>query len=113
MNMDILESADGTRCVRLHGRLDAPGADAIDLRFTAAVAAPGHHAIVDLSDVTFIASMGIRLLIGTARALHTKGARMILFGAQGMVLDVLQDASIDQIIPMVASEQLAREQLAA
>jgi anti-anti-sigma factor len=113
MNMDIIESPDGTRCVRLHGRLDAPGADAIGVRFTAAVAAPGHHAIVDLSDVVFVASMGLRLLIGTARALHNKGARMILFGAQGMVLEVLQEASIDQIVPIVASESLAREQLSA
>jgi anti-anti-sigma factor len=113
MNMDISELTGGITCVRLHGRLDAPGADAIGLKFTAAVAAVGRHSVIDMSDVDFIASMGIRLLIGTARAMNSKGAKMVLFGARGMVLEVLQDASIDQIIPVVDSEALALEHIAA
>lgn len=112
MHIDLYETPDGVNCVRLHGRLDTVGADAIDLRFNAAVVAPGRPAIVDLSDVSFIASMGIRLLIGVARGLRAKGIRLALFGAQGMVRDVLEQAAIDQIIPIVDSEADALERLA-
>jgi len=112
MTLDILELPTGITCVRLHGRLDAPGADAIDLRFTAAVVAPGRDAIIDLTDVNFIASMGLRLLIGAARGLRAKRASLALFGAQGLVSDVLKHASIDQIIPVVDTESAALARLA-
>ena len=98
--------------VRLAGRLDAPGADRIDIKFTAVVVARGHDAIIDLSGVTFIASMGLRLLISTARALALKKRTMVLFGAAEMVQEVLDDAAIDQIIPIVATEADALARIA-
>ncbi len=113
MNMSIVELESGVTCIRLDGRLDAPGADRIDLRFTAAAASGKHHTIVDLGGVSFVASMGLRLLISTARALHVKGGRMVMFGAQDLVRDVLEQAAVDQIIPLVETEQQALEQLQA
>ncbi len=38
---------------------------------------------------------------------------MVLFGAQDLVLNVIEQAAIDQIIPIVATEQQARERLSA
>ncbi|MBA4176242.1 MAG: anti-anti-sigma factor [Leptothrix sp. (in: Bacteria)] len=111
MNMSTSELASGVTCIRLNGRLDAPGADLIDLRFTATAAAGKHHTIVDLRGVSFVASMGLRLLISTARALHLKGASMVLFGAQELVRDVLEQAAVDQIIPLVGTEREAIEHL--
>jgi anti-anti-sigma factor len=67
--------------------------------------------MVDLAGVSFIASMGLRLLISAARTLHVKGRQMVLFGATGPVREVLEQAAIDQIIPLVDSEAQARERL--
>lgn len=100
-------------CVRLRGRLDAAGADRIDAPFTARVVAAGRPAVIDLSEVSFIASMGIRLLISGARGLDRKGAKMVLFGARDLVRTVLQEAAIDQIIPLVDDEPQALRALAA
>lgn len=110
MNIDIEELDGRITCVRMAGRLDAPGADAIGSRFTAAIAPKAQDAVVDMRGVTFIASMGLRLLISTARALDLKGRRMVLFGASEHVQGVLDDAAIDQIIPVVRTE---RDALAA
>ena len=38
---------------------------------------------------------------------------MVLFGAQDLVLNVIEQAAIDQIIPIVATEQQARERLSS
>lgn len=104
MEMNITE-IDGTLTkVQLQGRLDAMGADRIGLRFTAGVAGQPRDAIVDLSGVSFVASLGLRLLISTARALDGKGAKLVLFGAQELVQGVFDDAALDQIIPIVATE---------
>jgi len=111
MDMVVSEPETGVTCIRLTGRLDAPGADRIDLRFTAHAAAGTHHALVDLTGVSFVASMGLRLLISAARALHVKGRRMVLFGASGAVREVLEQTAIDQIIPLVDGETQALQSL--
>jgi anti-anti-sigma factor len=113
MEMTLTELAGPITCVRLHGRLDAAGADAIGVRFTAAVVASGHDAVVDLSDVSFVASMGIRLLISVARAIGTKGHRVALFGASGPVQGVLDDVALDQLMPVAPTESEALAALAA
>jgi anti-anti-sigma factor len=73
----------------------------------------GRDTVVDLSGVSFVASMGIRLLIASARGLRQKGATLVLFGAQGLVYTALDQAALDQIIPIVATEQQAIERLTA
>ncbi len=113
MNLDIEELDGGISCVRLAGRLDAPGADAIGTRFTAAVVARGQDAVIDMRGVSFIASMGLRLLISNARSLDLKGRRMVLFGATEMVQGVLDDAALDQIMPIVRTERDALAVLAS
>jgi anti-sigma B factor antagonist len=113
MDMELTALEGGVTCARLHGRLDSSGADRIGIRFTAGVVAQGRPALVDLSGVSFIASMGIRLLISCAKGLKLKGAKMVLFGAQPMVLEVLEDAGLDQILDIVGNEQDALARVAA
>ena len=113
MDMQVSELGGNVTCIRLAGRLDAPGADSIDTQFTAAVVAHARDAVIDLSGVSFVASMGIRLLIAGARGLRQKGANMVLFGAQELVYTALDQAALDQIIPIVATELQAIERLTA
>lgn len=95
----------------LHGRLDTAGVDKIETRFTASVVPAGRHAVVDLSGVTFVSSMGIRMLLASARALRLKQAKMVIFGAQQIVRESLDHASINTIIPVVDSEAAALDLL--
>lgn len=104
MELQVDDIGGAINCLRLTGRLDAPGADRIGLRFTAAGSAPGRHVLVDLSGVDFLASMGIRLLIATARAARARDSMFVMFGAQELVQTVLTDAAIDQIIPLFPTE---------
>ncbi len=111
MEMIVKTSLPEAVRVSLNGRLDAPGADQIDLRFTATLATAGQDVLVDLTQVSFVASMGLRLLISVARTLKLKGKRLVLFGAQPLVQNVFEQAAIDQLIPLAASEQEAIERL--
>lgn len=101
MELRVDEISPSMRCVSLSGRLDANGADRVGVPFTAAVSSPGRHALLDLSGVTFLASMGIRLLIASARSVDARDQKLVMFGAQDLVKSVLQEAAIDQIIPLV------------
>ena len=103
MELDVLDGAI-TR-VRLMGRMDTSGIDAIETRFTAALVAPGRSAVVDLARVTFLASMGVRMLIACARGLKNKGYKLVLYGAPDRVQEVLETVALDLIIPVVSSQQ--------
>ena len=113
MNMAVGTLDGGVTCIRLQGRLDTPGAGAIDLKFTSHVAAGEHGVVVDLSGVVYIASMGLRLLFAAARDLQRRGRVLVLFGASSQVQQVLDEAAIDQVIPIVATEAEALARLAA
>jgi anti-anti-sigma factor len=112
MEMTVTDLGSAAK-LALSGRLDAAGVDRIETRFTAAVVPSGRHALVDLSEVSFCASMGIRMLLATARALRGRNARMVLFGAQPLVKESLQHAGIDSLIPLADSESAAAALLQA
>lgn len=112
MDIEVTPLAPNLNRLRLIGRLDAATVDQIEVRLNAAAVAPGQDLIVDLSELAFIASMGIRLLITAARSLKAKGARMVLFGAQPLVREVLEHVALDQVVPIAADEAQARALLA-
>jgi len=99
MKMEITED-DGLVKVGLVGRLDTPGVDAIETRLTGALVPRGARAIVDLSGVEFIGSLGLRMFITIARALGRRGGKMVLYAPQSFVAQVLETASLDDLIPV-------------
>jgi anti-anti-sigma factor len=113
MEIQIDASNPDLRHVRLTGRLDSAGVGRVDTRFLAATAGSGRDSIADLTGVAFIASLGIRLLVEAARTLKSKGRRLVLVVADGLVRDTLRDGGIDQLIPTVATDAEARALLTA
>jgi anti-anti-sigma factor len=95
------------RRVALAGRLDTAGVDVVETRFGAAIVPNGKNTIVDLSEVTFLASMGIRMLISTTRALSRKGGKLVMYGAGPGVRDVIETTALTEIIPLAGNESEA------
>jgi anti-sigma B factor antagonist len=96
----LLESLpDGVTRVILNGRLDIQGAEKIDLPFS--TLSSHRKVIVDLSKVTFLASMGIRTIVLTARSVKSKGGAMVLLDPNADVENVLMVSGIDTLIPIV------------
>ena len=92
------------RRVVLVGRLDTAGVDVVETKFGAAIVPNGKNTIVDLSGVTFLASMGIRMLISTTRALSRKGSKLVMYGAAPGVREVIDTTQLTDIIPLAATE---------
>jgi anti-anti-sigma factor len=113
---DVLGS-DGSiklRKVVLAGRLDMLGMEDIALKLTSLTASQAMPVILDLRDVSFLASIGIRSIISSARALDQKGGRMvILLGANDLVKATLESTGIDDVITMVADEEQAERDVLA
>jgi len=106
-----MESVDlGPRLVKitLAGRLDTPGVDSIETRFIATLVPNANNAVIDMSQVDFISSMGIRMLVSAARSLKMRQAALSLFGVQDQVNQVLELVSIGQMIRVCDSESEAQ-----
>jgi anti-anti-sigma factor len=101
MQLEAIPRTDGITHVTLIGRLDVTGLHEVDIKFHGATAAHPRPAIVDLSGLEYIASLGMGMLISCAQSLRRKGHAMILVGAKGDVDTALRTAGIDQAIPMV------------
>ena len=97
------EAIEGFECVFLKGRLDIAGTQAVDLKFTALTATQRKPVMIDLSDVDFISSIGIRMLVSNAKSLGASAAKMVLVKPQRFVMDVLCTTGIDRLIPIADS----------
>jgi anti-sigma B factor antagonist len=90
----------GALVVTLLGRMDINGAMEIDVHFTNMVSAY-RSVIVDLSEVEFLASMGLRTLILGAKSVQsTKNGRMVLLNPRKEVERVLVSSGTDSLIPV-------------
>ena len=101
--LNVIERQDGITQVALSGQLDAAGLHKVDVAFHECTAGARQPAIVDMSDVAFIASLGMGMLLSCAKSLELKGAKMVLLNPQGMVDNVLRVAGIDTAIPIAKS----------
>ena len=108
MRFDVTPIEDRLILVTLEGKLDGAGAEVIGTPFTAALSGGGADAMLDLGQVPFMGSLGIRLLLSVARVMHRRGTKMVLFGATGPVAEVLEVAALDAIIPQAADQAAAR-----
>ena len=100
MAITFEDTQEPLRWIRLAGRLDMPGIDAISATFAELSAATSRQVIVDLSGVHFLVSFGIRELITNAKAIQKRGGRMVIFvGGNRAVRKTLETTGIDTLIP--------------
>lgn len=101
MNLSTEMLPGGVAKVILDGSLDIPGSQAIDLRFNV-IAGANKAVVVDLSAVTFVASIGIRTLLTGAKAIQLKGGKLVLFNPSAAVEKVLRVTGVDTLMPIFA-----------
>jgi anti-anti-sigma factor len=101
MPIDFEDSANEIRHIKISGRLDILGSGEIDAKFAALAATEKRHVVVDLTAITFLASIGIRSIISNAKAQHQRGGKMVLFvGENASVAKTLEMTGIDTLVPM-------------
>jgi anti-anti-sigma factor len=111
MEMVLQELEGGITRIGLAGDLDAKGAGEIDLRFQA-VAAGRDKVVVDLSQVGFLASIGIRTLIMAAKAQGRRGGRLVVLDPHPEVEKVLLTCGVDALLPILFGLDAALAHLA-
>lgn len=100
-NISFDDVGDDLRRINISGRLDTSGASSISGRLVELAGDPKKAVVVDLTEVQFLASIGIGALISSAKAVTGRGGKMALVVDHGSgVMSSLEVTGIDALIPI-------------
>lgn len=107
MELQFSELENGISQLKLIGVLDVQGVDAIGTKFAGYSTGDQSKVLVDLSEVEFLTSIGIRLLVTTAKSVVSRDGKLVLLNPNENVKSVLEMTGIMDIIPIHASLEQA------
>jgi anti-anti-sigma factor len=98
MELKVISTDDAYTHLALSGKLDVLGVGEIENKFIGYTAARKKNAVVDLSGVTFMGSMGLRIFLSAARSLGFEKKTLILLNPQPLVNEVLEASGITDVV---------------
>ena len=108
MRLQYNELENGIRLINLIGALDLSGSYSIEVEFVRHCAGDNVRVLVDLSEVDYISSIGVQMLVNAANSITSRGGKMALLGPQPSVLDVLDLTGILQVISIYSDLDSAK-----
>jgi anti-sigma B factor antagonist len=90
--------ANGTVVVTLQGELDMATAPGLGRALTEALDARPPAMVLDLTDLTFLDSTGIRILVTACRRAETDGCPFVLRSPRRSVLKALRLTGVDRLM---------------
>lgn len=98
------------RRITVSGRLDMEGTESVSARLMELVVAPKKGVVIDLSAVRFLASVGIRVLIASAKAVQQRGGKLAVVVAPGSTVSMsLEATGVDELIPVFTDSREAEQ----
>jgi len=113
MEIQYSELENNIRLIKLAGTLDIVGTGQIETQFAGYCGGENARVVVDLSEVDFLASIGIRLLTLIAKSVLSRGGKMVLLNPTPDVQNVLEITGIPAIIPIYSQLESAETVLLA
>ena len=107
MRLQYSELEDGIRLIKLSGALDSTGTPSVEVDFVRCCTGDNLCVLVDLSKVHYISSIGIPMLINSAKSIARRGGKMALLNPQRAVESVLEMTGIPLRIPIFPSAVIA------
>ena len=111
MEFAIERLDNGIKKITLRGRMDIDGTNQIDLRLSAETSMERANVVVDLSEVDFMASVGIGVLVRSYKALKLRGGKMVFLNPQKVVEMVLDRTLVNTLIPVYYDLKTACEKV--
>jgi anti-sigma B factor antagonist len=98
MELQVISADETCTHLALAGKLDIMGVGEIENKFLDYTAKRKTGAVIDLSGVTFTGSMGLRLFLSAAKALHREKKKLVLLNPRPMVKVVLDESGIGDVV---------------
>ena len=104
MSISYSDAGD-IRKIVISGRLDVDGTNSVASQLEELARAPKKGVVVDLSSLKFLASIGIRALVASAKEVKARGGKMVLVvNTASTVMMSIKATGIDQFVPVFGDE---------
>jgi anti-sigma B factor antagonist len=107
MELKVIKSDPRCTHIALAGKLDVAGEQEIGDEFRRLIDTRRTSFLVDMSQVAYLASLGIRLLFAGAKSLAEDGCKLVVVKPQPMVEETLLNSGTAKLIPISRSEEEA------
>jgi anti-anti-sigma factor len=107
------EVADGVAYCRIVGKIDALTSADLQAAVGSAISAGNPRVILDMREVTYISSAGLRVIVMTAKQAKAANGGLAVFGLQPATREVFEIAGLRTVIPIASNETEARSKLGA
>ena len=97
--------------VVIQGDIDTSTAPALQNALSEELDRGNIHAIIDMTNVRYVSSMGIRVFLSHLKKLRTAKGRLLLSGANKIVSDVFVMSGFSNYLEMLPDTESARKQL--
>lgn len=95
--------------IRITGRLDQDQAPLLENELSQLIQDACYHIIVDLSEVHYINSAGLRCLVGTWRKARERGGNLWLSGLNDRLSEVFSMVGFDKVFQIYPTVTMAQE----
>jgi anti-anti-sigma factor len=110
--MTVQYSIDGkVGVMTVAGRMDAESAPQFEEACAASIRDGAANLVVDVAELQYVSSMGLRSFLTVAKMLQKAGGKMPLCGMKGLVKEVFDLTHLTPLFPMFDSTQAAIESL--
>ena len=106
--MNVESRREGTSLIlKADGRVDGTNASEFQDAMKAEINETDRAVVLDLQDLTYISSAGLRVVLLIAKDLQRQGAKMAACSLSEPVREVFVISGFDKIIPLHASQDAA------
>jgi anti-sigma B factor antagonist len=93
--------------VAITGRVDGSTAGEFEAALTSLTDAGKFNIILDMSDVDFVSSAGLRVLVNTRKVVNSAGGKILLAEPSQQVIDTLDIAGLDVLFEQFEDRETA------
>jgi anti-anti-sigma factor len=93
--------------IKLSGRLDTVTAPALDAQLAPLLAEPRPKILLDLGDVTYISSAGLRSILQLVKHTAAHGGRLGLFNASPHIMEVIEISGFPSLLDIYPDRESA------
>jgi anti-anti-sigma factor len=111
LTVAVDRDAGGVDLVALRGELDFASGEPLSTAFADLTGGP-RRVVVDLSDLEFVDSSGVKMLVAAARAVEDAGGAFVLAGPTATVRRVFDILHLADVLTVVETRQAALDEIA-
>ncbi len=98
---------NGTLIARTDGRIDGANAREFQVALEDAIDPSDRTVILDMENLSYISSAGLRVILMTAKTLQKQNAKFAICSLSPAIREVFQISGFDRIIPIHSSQEEA------